>query len=40
MIAVGKPGRIEDLPNDLQEIEVPKGRKAVSELAREGTFSF
>jgi nitroreductase len=38
MAAVGKPGRIEDLPERLQEREVPSGRKELSEIAFEGGF--
>lgn len=38
MIAVGKPGRKEDLPPDLQKNEEPSDRKKVTEIIFEGTF--
>jgi len=38
MIAVGKPGKREDLPVDLQEREQPSDRKYVSEFTSEGIF--
>ena len=38
MIAVGKPGKISDLPKELQEREEPSDRKPISELIFEGTF--
>ncbi len=38
MIAVGRPGQIEDLPNDLREKEQPSDRKPVAEFAIEGGF--
>jgi nitroreductase len=38
MIAVGKPGKREDLPEDLQEREQPSDRKPVAEIATEGGF--
>jgi len=38
MIAIGKPGRSEDLPEALREREVPSGRKPVSEIVSEGPF--
>jgi nitroreductase len=38
MFAVGKPGRKEDLPPDLQKRETPSSRKKVSEFAFEGSF--
>ncbi len=38
MIAVGKPGKREDLPEDLQEREQPSDRKPVAEIAIEGGF--
>lgn len=40
MIAVGWPGNKEDLPKDFQERELPSERKKVSEISREGIFSF
>jgi nitroreductase len=40
MIAIGKPGNVEDLPPALREREVPTGRKPVREFIREGRFSF
>ena len=38
MIAVGKKGKKEDLPDFLQEREFPSSRKTTSELAMEGSF--
>ena len=38
MIAVGRPGKLEDLHESMREREVPSERKLVSELAFEGTF--
>lgn len=38
MIALGYPGKIEDLPEPLREREVPNGRKAVSEWIYKGSF--
>jgi nitroreductase len=38
MIAVGRPGRKEDLPPELQEREVPSPRKSLEETVFEGTF--
>ncbi len=38
MIAVGKPGKRNDLPEDLQEREQPSDRKPVAEIAIEGGF--
>ncbi len=40
MIAVGKPGKAEDLPEALRKREYPSGRKALSEIAAEGPFRF
>jgi nitroreductase len=40
MIAVGKPGRKDDLPAHLLEREVPSSRKPVAEIAGEGPFKF
>ncbi|OPY89526.1 MAG: malonic semialdehyde reductase [Syntrophaceae bacterium PtaU1.Bin231] len=40
MIAVGKPGNAEDLPESLREREFPSGRKGLSEIAAEGPFRF
>jgi nitroreductase len=40
MIAVGKPGRVEDLPPEMQEREQPSERKPVGEIACEGPFNF
>lgn len=39
MFAVGRPGRVEDLPEPLRAREVPSSRKTVSEIAWEGPFS-
>ena len=38
MVAVGKKGRKEDLPDYLQEREFPSSRKSIAELAMEGSF--
>jgi len=38
MIAVGKPGKKESLPESLQEREFPSGRKKLSEIVFEGKF--
>lgn len=38
MIAVGKPGRKEDLPPELRERETPTPRKKLSEIVFEGKF--
>lgn len=40
MIAIGKPGDAASLPPELREREKPSDRKPVSEIAKEGTFSF
>lgn len=39
MFAVGKPGSVESLPEKLQEIEKPSGRKELSEIVSEGVFN-
>ena len=38
MIAIGRPGRSEDLPEPLRDREGPSGRKPVSEIACQGPF--
>jgi nitroreductase len=38
MIAIGKPGKKEDLPPDLQEREVSSDRRPLSEIVMEGIF--
>lgn len=40
MIAIGLPGDPEDLPPEIRQREVPSGRHPVSQLIREGRFSF
>ncbi|MGI9535250.1 MAG: nitroreductase family protein [Thermodesulfobacteriota bacterium] len=40
MFAIGKPGKTEDLPEKLQKIEKPSGRKKISEIVSEGKFDF
>lgn len=40
MIALGRPGDPDQLPEMLREREVPTGRKPVGEFARAGKFSF
>ncbi len=39
MIAVGRPGRKEDLPETLREREMPSTRKSLSEIVMEGSFA-
>lgn len=39
MIAIGKPGKKEDLPPDLQEREVPSDRRPLKEIVMEGSFT-
>jgi nitroreductase len=38
MIALGRPGRVEDLPEKLRPREVPSGRDPVASFAYEGRF--
>jgi nitroreductase len=38
MVAVGKPGKKEELPERLQQRELPSGRKTISEIVLEGRF--
>jgi len=38
MIAVGKPGNKDDLPDPLREREKPSGRKSLAEIVMEGAF--
>jgi nitroreductase len=41
MIAVGRPGNPQDLPETIRDMDLaPSGRKPVHEFAREGTFAF
>ncbi len=40
MIAVGQPGKAEDLPESLRNREYPSGRKDLSDIAAEGPFRF
>jgi nitroreductase len=40
MIAIGHPGDPAALPENLQKIEAPSQRKPLTELVREGKFSF
>ena len=40
MIAIGKPGDPAELPEPLREREQPSGRKPISEITCEGSFSF
>ena len=37
---VGKPGRVADMPEDLQQRETPSIRRAVKDSVREGPFGF
>lgn len=39
MIAIGRPGRKEDLPPELKKSEFPNQRKPLKEIIKEGTFS-
>jgi nitroreductase len=39
MIAIGKQGKKEDLPESLQEREMPSPRKTLSEIVMEGNFT-
>lgn len=39
MIAIGKRGKVEDLPEDLQEREKPSQRKPLEEIIMEGKFT-
>jgi nitroreductase len=38
MVALGKPGRKEELPENLREREFPSGRKELADLIEEGLF--
>ncbi len=38
MVAVGRPGQVDQLPEPLRSREVPTGRKTVADLAFEGRF--
>jgi hypothetical protein len=38
MIAIGKKGRKEDLPENLQKREEPNGRRPLKEIVIEGVF--
>ena len=40
MVVVGRPGDPASLPEKLREKEMPSGRKPLSEITCEGTFSF
>ncbi len=40
MFAVGKPGKKEDLPEDIRQKESPSTRKSVSEIVMEGKFKY
>jgi len=39
MVAIGRPGNVEDLPEALRAREVPSGRKRLAEIAFEGPFA-
>jgi hypothetical protein len=39
MIAIGKPGKKEDLPGELQKQEAPSTRKPLKELIFRGVFA-
>ena len=39
MVAIGKPGKREDLPEDLQKREQPNSRKPLAEIICEGPFN-
>jgi nitroreductase len=40
MVAIGKPGKKEDLPEELKKDEEPSNRRPLSEMISNGTFSF
>jgi nitroreductase len=40
MAAVGRPGNVADLPEDLQKRELPNSRRKLEQTIREGPFSF
>ena len=40
MIAIGRPGDVESLPEELQEREIPTGRKPINQISCEGPFAF
>jgi nitroreductase len=40
MIAIGKPGKKEDLPEAIQKKEVPSTRKQLTEIVAKGSFTF
>lgn len=40
MVAIGRPGDPDLLPQELKERESPSGRKSVAEFTREGPFAF
>ena len=40
IIAVGKPGKMEDLPEPLRARETPNDRKPLEEIISEGKFKF
>lgn len=40
MCVIGKPGRVQDLPVELQKREEPSDRKPLADLVGEGTFAF
>jgi nitroreductase len=39
MIAAGKPGRVEDLPEEKREMEFPKSRKTIFSFVSEGPLA-
>jgi nitroreductase len=40
MVAIGRHGDPDQLPESLRKIEMPSGRKKIAEFAREGAFNF
>jgi hypothetical protein len=40
MVAIGKPGKTEALPDQLREKETPSDRKPLEEIICEGPFKF
>jgi hypothetical protein len=40
MIAIGRLGDVDDLPEHMRAGEVPSQRKKITEIAREGPFAF
>ena len=39
MFAVGKPGKVEDLPDYMKKLEIPSGRKPITEFVYKGSYT-